>query len=249
MPELAPPPPRKPWGFWATLGWGAMILLVNNLAATLVIAAFWVTILFGDGGGVDALANLDVSLQQATVKGLCPATLFATLLSVPMIVLLVRARRLPALEYLAITRIRLKPLLVSFAVMAALVFGLSFLYSKAGWEVGGKEMGDMFRASPSKALVLMILVVCAPVFEELLFRGFLFRGIAAKAGPAVAILLPSVLFASLHVQYKVAGVLYVLCLGLLFGAVRWRTGSTSITMLLHATVNFLGFLEIFGYLK
>jgi hypothetical protein len=106
----------------------------------------------------------------------------------------------------------------------------------------------MFRAC-SKALVLITVVICAPVLEELLFRGFLFRGIAAKAGPLVAILLPSVVFASLHYQYKVAGLLDVLCLSLLFGLVRWRTGSISITMLLHATVNFFGFLKIFDYVK
>lgn len=250
LPQPAPPAAPKPWGFWATLGWGAIILFVNNTAATLVIGIFWAIILFGgQGDPVTVLADLPASLKQAAVQGLCPATIFATAVSLPMIVLLIRARAMPVLEYLAITRIRLKPLLVSFVLLAAVFFGLGFLYSKAGWHIGGEEMEDMFRAGPSKILLFSILVICAPVFEELLFRGFLFRGIAAKAGPAVAILLPSVIFASLHIQYKVAGVLYVLCLGLLFGAVRWRTRSTSITMLLHATVNFLGFLEILGYLK
>ena len=252
LPQPAPPAAPKPWGFWATLGWGAIILLVNNMAATLVILLFWTVMLFrGQGGldGADPVAYLKASVELATAKGLCPATIFATVVSVPMIVLLIRARHLPVLEYLAVTRIRVIPFVVSFALLAALVFGLGFLYSKAGWQIGGGEMEDMFRACPSKALLLITLVICAPVFEEFLFRGFLFRGIAAKAGPLVAILLPSVIFASLHVQYTIWGMLYVLCLGLLFGAVRWRTGSISITMLLHATVNFVGFLEILHYLK
>ncbi len=161
-----------------------------------------------------------------------------------MILLFIRIRRLPVLDYLGIRAIRFKPLLVSFVLLAVLWFGLGYLYSKAGVDIGGEDLTDIFRACPSKVLLFVTMVICAPAFEELLFRGFLFRGIAAKAGPFAAVLLPSVLFASLHVQYKIWGMLYIFYLGLLLGSVRWFTRSTTNTILMHAAVNFVAFLGI-----
>ena len=87
-------------------------------------------------------------------------------------------------------------------------------------------------------------IIVAPAGEEILFRGFLFRGWARtdrSAWPAIVAI--SVLWAALHVQYDWAGVLQIFVIGLFLGWMRWRSGSTLLTFLLHALFNLEGMLE------
>jgi membrane protease YdiL (CAAX protease family) len=81
-------------------------------------------------------------------------------------------------------------------------------------------------------------VVVAPIREELLFRGFMFRGFVHTQRDAI----PSIVFISLiwsltHFRYDWLTIAEVFVLGLLLGLVRWRTGSTTLTILLHAVNN------------
>jgi membrane protease YdiL (CAAX protease family) len=82
------------------------------------------------------------------------------------------------------------------------------------------------------------VVVVAPLGEELLFRGFLYRGWASSwLGVGGTILVTSLLWAMLHQQYNWYGILVIFCLGLLFGWLRQRSGTTTLTMILHALNN------------
>lgn len=106
-------------------------------------------------------------------------------------------------------------------------------------------MVDIYRSSWLPAL-LLALVILAPVSEETLFRGFLYPGIAAsRAGPVVAIVVSSVAFAVLHVQYDWLGIVAVLATGLYLGVVRYRSQSLLLTMSLHAIGNAFATLEVF----
>ena len=69
-------------------------------------------------------------------------------------------------------------------------------------------------------------VIVAPAGEEIMFRGFLFRGWARSeraAGPVILAI--SVLWAALHVQYDWTGILQIFVIGLFLGWMRWRSGS------------------------
>jgi uncharacterized protein len=98
-------------------------------------------------------------------------------------------------------------------------------------------MVDMYRTSWVPGMVFA-MVVLAPLGEETLFRGFLYAGIAAsRAGPVVAIIVSTVIFGSLHMQYDWYGVVAVAAIGLYLGVVRYRTRSLLLTMFLHAVAN------------
>ena len=91
---------------------------------------------------------------------------------------------------------------------------------------------------PIVLVFILALVVAAPVMEELLFRGFLLRGYAAsRLGPVGAVLLTSAAWASMHVQYEVFYVVQIFILGCVFGWLRLRSGSTTLTLILHGLVN------------
>ena len=103
---------------------------------------------------------------------------------------------------------------------------------------------EAYRASRAAGLLPLMwvaFVIAAPVGEEILFRGFVFRGWAASPlGVPGTILLTSLIFSALHMaQYDWFGVFQTFCLGSLFGWLRWYSGSTSVTILLHMGVNLI----------
>jgi membrane protease YdiL (CAAX protease family) len=87
-------------------------------------------------------------------------------------------------------------------------------------------------------------IVIAPAGEEAMFRGFLFRGwVRSPRSVWPAIVVISILWAMLHIQYDWTGVLQIFVVGLFLGWMRARSGSLVLTFLLHALFNLEGTLE------
>lgn len=103
-------------------------------------------------------------------------------------------------------------------------------------------MEQLFVTAGWLPALLVAVVVLAPAFEELAFRGFCLGGLA-RLGPVAAVALSSVPFAVIHVQYDPFDVVAVLALGTLFGAARWQSGSTLLCFGLHAFHNALASLQ------
>jgi len=103
-----------------------------------------------------------------------------------------------------------------------------------GVNLEGPGLGD--RPGPLGFPPAVVLV--GPLGEEIMFRGFLYRGLVrVHDRPIWGILTISILWTALHVQYDWSGLLQVFLIGLLFGWVRWRSGSTTLTFVLHALMN------------
>ena len=100
--------------------------------------------------------------------------------------------------------------------------------------------------------VLLYGSVVTPLYEELLFRGYLWNRLSAIGNsPRRLILYTALLFALWHVGYMVnalvegnwvaviSKVLVGLCYGLLLGWVRMKTDNRYATCLLHGLMNLL----------
>jgi uncharacterized protein len=77
-----------------------------------------------------------------------------------------------------------------------------------------------------------------------MFRGFLFRGWARSdrsVWPAIVVI--SIVWAMLHIQYDWTGMLQIFAIGLFLGWMRRRSGSILLTFFLHALFNLEGSLE------
>ena len=86
--------------------------------------------------------------------------------------------------------------------------------------------------------VVLAIVVVGPAGEEIMFRGFLFRGwVTPGTRGVVAVVVITLLWAAMHVQYDWFGIGQVFVTGLVLGWIRWRSGSTSLTIVLHVLVN------------
>lgn len=83
----------------------------------------------------------------------------------------------------------------------------------------------------------IIMVIAAPIFEELIFRKLLIDRIV-KYGEGIAIVVSGLLFALFHGNISQA--VYAFTLGSFFAFIYVRTGRIRYTMIIHATMNFIG---------
>jgi membrane protease YdiL (CAAX protease family) len=142
-------------------------------------------------------------------------------------------------------------------------FRLPFLCAAAGplLAVSTATLGILLKAPPipspiedlisdrrSLFVMMLFLTVFGPVFEELVFRGFLFPLLARSVGPWPGILLAATPFALVHgsqYHWSWQHLTVVGLAGAVFGFARYKTGSTAAATLVHTGYNatlFVGFL-------
>jgi uncharacterized protein len=86
----------------------------------------------------------------------------------------------------------------------------------------------------------LLMVVAAPILEELIFRGIILEGLLNRYSAVKSILLSSFLFGFVHLNpwQFVTGFI----LGIFIGWVYYRTKSLVYPIIIHATANLTGFL-------
>lgn len=228
-PSSSPPIPARlavPWGFWATFGW---VVLIFFVASVIGVVLYFV---FGGDFGSEEIPDVGVSgnVQAAVMVGL-----------VAFIIWLRRGCSIS--EYLALNRVRIRTVIFWSVLIAACTTLFDVYLYWAGQELVPQVNIDMYNNASSKALLFMVIVVAAPLSEEVLFRGFLFRGwMNSRLGTWGTVLLSSLIFAAIHVQYDGYGMLSVLIGGLGFAVARVRTNSLYPGIAAHAATNCAAYL-------
>jgi len=106
-------------------------------------------------------------------------------------------------------------------------------------------MKDVYRTAGSLALLWTALLIAGPVFEELLFRGFMFRGIqASRLGSGGAMVITALTWAALHAGYDLWDLVVVLAGGLLLGVARVKSDSVYVTIGMHSLWNLIATIEV-----
>jgi membrane protease YdiL (CAAX protease family) len=100
------------------------------------------------------------------------------------------------------------------------------------------------------AMSFLMIVVLAPLVEELFFRGWLFGALRARVGAGATVLITTFLFAIVHWDQTGLYPLAVLVPGFVLSVIRERTGSVKGAVLAHGVYNFVGWLLliIMGFL-
>jgi membrane protease YdiL (CAAX protease family) len=109
---------------------------------------------------------------------------------------------------------------------------------------GEDTLGKLFLGAdgPKRALIVLVVVVCGPMLEEMLFRGALFRPMRKVHPGWMVVLVTSVLFALAHFQFQMY--LPIALVGLVLGVTRLSSGSVLPSMLAHATFNAVPFVAM-----
>jgi uncharacterized protein len=212
------PTSPAPWGFWATVGWVALAIAVGLAGAHLV----------GFGEGLDLLGTLP-PLAGPTGLIISSVVFFVLLLAAML-------SQIPVREYFALHR----PTHLDgyYWAIGVTIFAILNTFLSNVADVNSDIVAyDAARSNGALPLLLVSTVIWEPVFEELVLRGFIFRGWSQRLGPVATIVLTSALFALIHLQYSWQGISFLVSFGLVVGWVRWRTGSIVAPLLLHLTVN------------
>ncbi len=129
-------------------------------------------------------------------------------------------------------------------VAGALLFGATFWFLNAiliapllaeHTSASDRALVGALAEHPPLLLELLVLAVVPAVCEEILVRGAIARGLAARFGPVAAVLVSSGYFALLHLS--LARALPTLVLGGFLAAIVLRTGSLVPAILIHALNN------------
>jgi membrane protease YdiL (CAAX protease family) len=99
---------------------------------------------------------------------------------------------------------------------------------------------EFFRTARDAWIVSLFGVLFAPVFEEVYFRGFLYPALARRLGPAVSIVITSLLFAAIHgpqLSEAWGPVLVIFLVGIALTTVRAVKKSVAATVLMHMAYN------------
>lgn len=81
--------------------------------------------------------------------------------------------------------------------------------------------------------ILLLIVIVVPLFEEILFRGVLYKFFFIKKGNVTAIIITTLIFAILHSN----NLLFYLCVGAVMGMIRYKTNSLISSYLVHVLWN------------
>jgi uncharacterized protein len=235
-PHAAAPPP---WGFWGSIAWGAL-----GLAAWLAVQfiAFLAYIATRDASlplTSEALRNDGFLLGLLTVAA-APGWIAVSVIAA-------RRRGWSARAYLALIFPRRGEAAFGLACFVALLVALDLLSLAFGRDVVPPFMVEAYtsaRNSGSLVLLIIAVVVAAPITEEIAFRGFLFRGLAASfVGVPGSLALTAAAWTVMHIQYDFFLLTHILLIGLLLGWLRWASGSTVLTIGLHALANLVATLQ------
>jgi membrane protease YdiL (CAAX protease family) len=107
------------------------------------------------------------------------------------------------------------------------------------------QTNDFTQATGSqRSLALIALVLLPPIFEETVFRGFIFPALSKRMGMVWGAVLSSMLFGAAHGQPNLF--VYTSILGLLLCFMYVKTRSIVPGVMLHMVNNYLAFLALTG---
>ncbi|HEX8297387.1 MAG TPA: CPBP family intramembrane glutamic endopeptidase [Chthoniobacteraceae bacterium] len=238
-------PPRGPWGFWATLGFGLLAMLAMVAAQALVGVVFGIVHAVQSHqqqrGAVD---GEEIARQLAADPVMLSFALFT---SVPVVLLtllgFVALRRGPRIrDYLGLRGFRFRQFLLWLIVLVAAVFAGDWFLRGQNDVSAAKFMTDLISSGRFLPLLFVAVVFGAPVVEEFIFRGFMYRGMLQPGRPPIAaILVPNCLWVLLHLQYSWPTLTALFAVGAVLGLARHFSGSTWLAVFLHLINNAAAF--------
>lgn len=230
------------WSPWATVGWGLLITVVFILvqAAAVIVWTAMRTAAGSEPG--DLAAELAVAGNLMSVTSLISSVVGGVL----VFVILAIGRGIRPRAALALRAPAARSVVTWMAVTAGLIGisdALTWLLDKP---IVPEFMTDLVRNTTIAPLLWFAIIIAAPIFEELFVRGFLLEGLRrGTLGDAGAIVLTSVIWASIHIQYGLYEIGTIFIFGIALGLARIGSRSLWVPIAMHMTANLVATLETY----
>jgi membrane protease YdiL (CAAX protease family) len=215
-------PTRFPYSNW---GPGVAVLGVFLALGTGVVLGIPAAIIgHKDNGDLSTFGN--VGVQLATALGF---------LMVPMAIAAQRGASTMGEIFARLGVRRFEPSALKWMAAAIGVYLLfAFFYSALIVQPHQKDIAEGFGTIPVQVL---LIVIAAPVSEEVCFRGMLFGGLREKLPRLGAALLSGLVFGGLHALTGVTAVPPLIVFGFLLALLYEKTGSVVPGIILHMLNN------------
>jgi len=125
--------------------------------------------------------------------------------------------------------------LTQLVFVPALYWLLSPIIDRDKVGEAAESLTDRATSTVGVLLLVVLVVVCAPIVEELFFRGLVMRSIEARWTDGLAIIVSAVLFGLVHFNLYTLPALILF--GVILGYLAQRTGRLGMPILAHAGFN------------
>lgn len=233
-----PPGPLPPWGFVGTVLWTLLAAVASLIVQLIAVIVLTLTV-DPPTSSKDFLSRL-----ASDPRVLAVATIVGSPIWIAIVAIAARVRRWTFRDYMALIVPSRRELLFAIGCVLALLVALTAVNSLLG-HGSDRFTIETFKSARSPAVIASLfvaIVIAAPIYEEIVFRGFVFQGLSQSfVGVVGAIVLTSGIWAVMHAQYGWYSIFQVFLFGVLFGWLRWTSGSTLLTIILHVMQNGLSF--------
>jgi membrane protease YdiL (CAAX protease family) len=236
-PEPPPQPPREP--FW---GYSDLLLFIGLLLAAALVSL----------GAVSLIFSLLPARDQSRVGEALIAQSLIYVLAYGALAMLFRIHYgRPFWRSLGWTSLKLPAPVIVLAGVATAV-AVAYLGALIRTPTTQNRITELLENPRSLVWVAIFGLTLAPIAEELGFRGLLQPLLVRSLGPAPGIIAAAIPFGLLHFsEYGNSWrhALLISLAGAAFGWMRYRTGSTKASALMHASYNALEFVAFLSQRK
>ncbi len=230
------------WGFAGTLVWGVLIAIVFVMTQV-VVSIVLIGVKYGDVASSEYERLITDIQNDGMVLSLCTIASFIVCSS--MIFGVVKLKRNSCIKQtLGLKEVSLGS--VKFWLLVTIVFitisdSLTLLLDRP---IVPEFMSSVYATTEPTLVLWFAVIIAAPISEELFFRGFIMTGLSATfLRPIGAVLVSSALWAAIHSQYDLYGILTIFVSGLIFGIARLKSGSVLLTIGMHSFMNLVATIE------
>jgi len=235
---------RNPyWGIWETLGLGLLIFIVFSFFQSIFLLGYSVISLdngvdSGLDSGVDSnFANtLETSISDGDAIGI--AEIPSVVIGIALILLFTSIPKVISVkEYLKLYYPSFLVTLKWLGIMLLIILLLETINIFLEREVPD-FMTDVYNSTDNHIILWIALIIGAPLFEEFLFRGFIFEGLKHSAiGVVGATLVTASSWSIIHIQYGWYEIFTIFLIGIALAIAKHKTQSLYIPLFMHMLMN------------
>jgi len=230
------------WGLWGTIGFSLLILTSFIIVQTIVFFIYAQSKLAEHSN-----VNEEVFLNSLLSNGdaISIAEIFAAAFGIAITFFFIYLHKRQSIEdYLLLHAITVRTTLIYLALMAIAMILMAIVATISNHPTP-QVMLDIYHSAKHPALLWFALIVAAPFFEEILFRGFLFEGLRhSSVGLIPTAIITSALWASIHLQYGLYEIVIIFFVGLLLSYAKVKSQSLYVPIAMHLLMNLVATLEI-----
>lgn len=246
---------QQPWGATAAFFWGMLIIFLYLVVTmfSLGVAIGWETAKQGISPDEAAAFGEKLGLSLAMDGDFNSINyIVCFFIFTPFLLWLAKKRKnTTTWAYLGFDKLPNKAQMIKYTLIMVAYFVGAYVVSALFNIETPASMVELYNSTDYLILSFIAVVICAPIIEEIFFRGFLFKSWqASKLGVSGTIILTSILFTLIHTgQYDFSILAILFVFALILGFSRYQSGGIYLPIYLHFINNFYSSIEMYFFMN